>query len=137
MVLMLAALLFVVWAVRDIAPSKERQAQAVTASAVVTRVDKIPYQDGAFWWSGEHFSYVYVYQFSVDGHAYSGTFGEHKNVITHRVDEIIPITYLRSNPADNNYGGTLDPGHHSPAGDLVLAVLSFVIGLAFYKRGPD
>lgn len=136
-VMMLATPLFLVWAVRDLKPSKLRQAQAVTASAVITRVDKVPFQDGAFWWSTEHFSYGYLYKFSVDGHTYSGEFNEHKDVVTHSVDEIVPISYLRSNPDDNNYGGTLGPGHVSPAGDLVLAALTFMIGLAFYKDWPD
>lgn len=133
-VLMLAAPLFVVWAVRDIKPARERQAEAVTASAVITRVDKIPYRDGRF----RLFSYSYLYHFSVEGHVYSGAFSEHRDVITHRVDEIVPISYLRSNPAENNYGGTLnDAKWHSPGGWLVLAALSFAIGMAFYKGWPD
>lgn len=132
---MLVSPLFLVWGIREILPARERQTQAVTASAVITHVNpNWVRRRGAQYIA----SYSYKYEFSVDGHAYSGFFADYTDDPTHHLNEIVPIAYLRSNPADNNYGGTLnDARWHSPSGFIVLALLTFVIGLAFYKGWPS
>ena len=128
--LLLLAALSAVWAVRTIAPARARQSQAVAASAAITRVNQyLSYRNG-----GSTPLYSYEYEFSVEGHAYRGVWNASQDS-SHRVGEIIPIYYLRSNPADNNYGGTLnDAPWQSPSLELAMAVILAVVGLGLLRR---
>jgi len=128
--LLLLAALSAVWAVRTIAPARARQAQAVAASAAITRADQHFYRDK----TRKTPLYSYEYEFSVDGHVYRGVWNASQDS-SHRVGEIIPIYYLRSNPADNNYGGTLnDAPWQSPSLELAMAVILAVVGLGLLRR---
>jgi hypothetical protein len=123
--LMLLAVVFAALAIRSLPAARERKANAVVGSAAITEI-RTHYRKPN---RRIDLLYSYWYAFTVDGRAYRGVWNADTDS-SHRTGEIIPISYLRSHPSDNNYGGTLnDAPYQSPSIEFTIAAI--LVGMSF------